>query len=114
MKSAGGMRIGGIPKLKKSDLKEMRTSTGEKTYCIRVYSDSSEDYTVPCSPECANVLDQYFIERERDNEVITNDSPVIRNLYNSLSVKAKTKPLSLEGVKYIVRKAIKLSGVRNL
>lgn len=111
--SAGGMRIGGIPKLKRRDLKEMRTSNGEKTYCIRVYSDSSEDYTVPCSPECANVLDQYFKERERDNEVITNDSPVIRNLYNSLSVKAKAKPLTLEGVKYIVRKAVKLSGVRN-
>ena len=32
--SAGGMRIGGIPKLKKEDLKEMRTSAGEKTYGI--------------------------------------------------------------------------------
>jgi site-specific recombinase XerD len=111
--SAGGMRVGGIPRLKRSDLKEMRTSTGEKTYFIRVYSDSSEDYTVPCSPECADILDQYFSERERDGEKINGDSPVIRNLYNSLSVQAKAKPLSLEGIKYIVRKAVKLSGIRN-
>jgi site-specific recombinase XerD len=111
--SAGGMRIGGIPKLKKSDLKEMHTTDGEKVYGIRVYSDSSEDYFTPCSPQCTNILDQYFKERERDHEVITHDSPVIRNLYNSLSVQAKAKHLSLEGVKYIVRKAVKLSGVRN-
>ena len=110
--TAGGIRIGGVPKLKKGDLKEMRTSTGEKTYGIRVYSDSSEDYFTPCSPECASVLDKYFKERESDKEVLTGDSPVIRNLYNSLNVK-NVKFLSMDGIKYIVKCIVKLSGVRN-
>jgi site-specific recombinase XerD len=34
--SAGGLRIGAIPKLKKCHLKEMYTSTGEKTYGIQI------------------------------------------------------------------------------
>jgi site-specific recombinase XerD len=110
--SAGGMRIGGIPNLKKGDLKEMCTTEGEKVYGIRVYSDSSEDYFTPCSPECTTVLHQYFGERTAAGEDLKYDSPVIRNLYNSLNVK-HAKPLSLEGVKYIVRKAVKLSGVKD-
>jgi site-specific recombinase XerD len=77
--SAGGMRIGGIPKLKKGDLKEMRTSQGEKTYRIRVYSDSSEDYYTPCSPECAVALDRYLERRAQDTEKVGYDSPLIRN-----------------------------------
>jgi hypothetical protein len=106
------MRIGGIPKLKKSDLKAMYTTQGEKVYGIRVYSDSSEDYFTPCSPECTVTLDRYLEERTNDGEVLKHDSPVIRNLYNSLSVKAP-KPLSIEGAKFLVRQAVKRSGVKN-
>lgn len=61
--SGGGMRIGAIPKLKKCHLKEMSTSTGEKTYGIQIYAESSEDYFTPCSPECANIIDKYLEER---------------------------------------------------
>jgi hypothetical protein len=110
--SAGGMRIGAIPKLKKGDLKEMQTSQGEKVFGIRVYSDSAQDYFTPCSPECTLVLDSYLDERAAAKEVLRYESPLIRNLYNSLSVKA-VKPLSNEGVKYLVRSVVKLSGVRN-
>lgn len=110
--SAGGMRVGGIPKLKKGDLKEMFTSQGQKTYGILVYSDSSQDYFTPCSPECANAIDQYFEERTTAGERIKYDTPLIRNLYDSLNVK-QPKALSLEGIRYIVKKVIKLSGVRD-
>lgn len=110
--SAGGMRIGGIPNLKKGDLKEMYTTAGDKVYGIRVYSDSSQDYFTPCSPECTRVLDKYFDERTAAGEQLKYESSVIRNLYSTLNAK-RPKPLTLEGVKYIVKKAVKLSGVRD-
>jgi site-specific recombinase XerD len=110
--SAGGMRIGGIPKLKRVDLKTMYTTQGEKVYGVRVYSDSSEDYFTPCSPECTIALDRYLDERASAGEALKHDSPLIRNLYNSLSVKV-AKPLSIEGVKYLVRTVVRLSGIRN-
>jgi hypothetical protein len=106
------MRIGGIPNLKKGDLKEMYTTAGDKVYGIRVYSDSSQDYFTPCSPECTRVLDKYFDERTAAGEQLKYESSVIRNLYSTLNAK-RPKPLTLEGVKYIVKKAVKLSGVRD-
>jgi hypothetical protein len=110
--SAGGMRIGGIPKLKKGDLKTMQTTQEEKVYGIKVNSDSSEDYFTPCSPECTVAIDRYLEERAQAGEVLKYDSPLIRDLYSSLSVKA-VKPLIKEGVKYLVRTAVRLSGVAN-
>jgi integrase len=109
--SGGGMRIGAIPKLKKCHLKEMSTSTGEKTYGIQIYAESSEDYFTPCSPECANIIDKYLEERAKDGEVIRHDSPLIRNLYNSLSVR-NVKPLSIGGLKRILKNALRHSRVR--
>ena len=111
LSSAGGMRIGGLHILKKGDLKEMQTTQGEKVYGIRVYSDSSQDYFTPCSPECTVAIDRYLEERASAGELLKYDSPVIRNLYNSLSVKA-VKPLSYQGIKNLVRTVVKLSGVR--
>lgn len=107
--SAGGLRIGAIPKLKKCHLKEMYTSTGEKTYGIQIYAESSEDYFTPCSPECASTIDRYLEERAKDGETIKHDSPLIRNLYNSISVK-RPKHLSKEGVKNIVSKNFEFKG----
>ena len=110
--SAGGLRISGIPKLKKCHLKEMYTSTGEKTYGIQIYAESSEDYFTPCSPECASMIDLYLEERSKDGEIIKHDSPLIRDLYNSLSIKHAAKPLSIGGLKRILKNALKLSRVR--
>jgi hypothetical protein len=90
----------------------MLTTQGEKTYGIRVYSDSSQDYFTPCSPECANAIDRYLDERMAAGEQIRYDTPLIRNLYDSLNVK-QPKALSLEGIRYIVKKVIKLSGVKD-
>lgn len=112
LSSAGGMRIGGLHILKKGDLKPMLTSQKEPTYGIRVYSDSEQDYFTPCSPECALAIDKYLDQRAEDGEVITYDSPLIRNLYNSLNVKT-VQPLSYQGIKNVVRTVVKFSGVRN-
>lgn len=112
LSSAGGMRIGGLHILKKRDLKPMVTSQKEPTYGIRVYSDSEQDYFTPCSPECAAAIDKYLDQRAEEGKVITFDSPLIRNLYNSLNVKV-VKPLSYQGIKNVVRTVVKCSGVRN-
>lgn len=109
--SAGGIRIGGIPKLEKCHLKGMHTSTGEKTYGIQIYADSSDDYFTPCSPECASMIDRYFAERANDGETIKHDSPLIRNLYNSLSVK-HLRHMTVVGIKRILKVVIRLSKIR--
>jgi hypothetical protein len=78
-----------------------------------VYSDSSQDYFTPCSPECTVAIDRYLEERATAGEVLKYESPLIRNLYDSLSVKAKVvRPLSMEGIKYLVGSIVKLSGIR--
>ena len=58
------------------------------------------------------MIDRYLEERSKDGEIIKHDSPLIRNLYNSLSVKHAAKPLSIGGLKSILKNALNLSRVR--
>ena len=58
------------------------------------------------------MIDLYLEERSKDGEIIKHDSPLIRDLYNSLSIKHAPKPLSIGGLKRILKNALKLSRVR--
>jgi site-specific recombinase XerD len=106
-----GMRIGAIHELKLGDIQPKNTAEG-KVYLITVYSSSSKPYQTPCSPECAAYIDEYLEERRSmADEVLKNDSPLIRNLYD---IKKKAvKPLTKSGVQYAVERIIKKSGIKN-
>ncbi len=106
-----GMRIGAIHTLKLGDIQPKDTAQG-KVYMITVYSSSSEPYPTPCSPECAAAIDEYLEERKSmADEVLKNDSPLIRNLYD---IKKKAvKLLTKSGVFYMVYRIVKQSGIKN-
>ena len=107
-----GMRIGAVHTLKIGDLSPKQTKQG-KIYKIDVYSESSKHYSAYCNVETTEAIDSYLKERTDDGEIIKNDTPLIRNLYNSLSVKSKVKKLSDAQIGYLVDRIVILSGVKN-
>jgi site-specific recombinase XerD len=90
-----GMRIGALHTLKIGDL--AKPTTKGDTYYITAYTSSSKPYLTPCSPECKGLIDLYLKERTDAGEVLKSESSLIRNLYNSLNVKA-VEPLNEYGV----------------
>jgi site-specific recombinase XerD len=85
-----GMRIGAIHSIRIADLSPKSTKQG-KVYRIEVYARSSASYFAYCNTETAKTIDAYQKERTDAGETLMNDTPLIRNLYSSLSVKAKKK-----------------------
>jgi site-specific recombinase XerD len=107
-----GMRIGAVHTLKVGDLSPKETNQG-RVYRIEVYSGSSDSYYCYCNIETTQILDEYLKERTDAGEVLRNDSPLIRHLYTSISIKAPVKKVSDPQIKYIVGRIVKLSGIKN-
>lgn len=107
-----GMRIGAVHTLKVGDLSPKQTNQG-RVYRIEVYSGSSDSYYCYCNIETTQILDEYLKERTDAGEVLRNDSPLIRHLYTSFSIKAPVKKVSDPQIKYIVGRIVKLSGIKN-
>ena len=103
--------IGAIPTIKLGDLSPKPTKQG-RVYRIEVYSGSSDSYYCYCNVETARVIDEHLKERTDDCEVFRSDSPLIREVYSSLTVK-RPRPVSYPHIRYIVSRIVKLSGVRD-
>ena len=107
-----GMRVGAIPTIKIGDLSPKPTKQQGRVYRIEVYSGSSDSYYCYCNVETAKVIDEHLKERTDNGEVLRSDSPLIREVYSSLTVK-RPRPVSYPHIRYIVSRTIKLSGVRD-
>jgi integrase len=105
-----GMRIGAIHTLKVGYLFHKPIEQG-KVYKIEVYSGTSDSYYCYCNIEAAQCIDEYLKERTDDSEILSHDSPLIRNLYNSLNVKI-VKPLSNHAIRYTLDHILEKSGIR--
>jgi hypothetical protein len=55
--------------------------------------------------------DRYLPQGTDAGEILNSESPLIRNLYNSLNVKT-VKPLNENGMMYLVSRIVRLSGIR--
>jgi len=75
--SSTGCRIGGIPGLNVGNLEEIKD-----LYKITIYENEPEEYTVFCSNEARKSIESYLDMRRRYFEVITNDSPLIREQFD--------------------------------
>jgi hypothetical protein len=105
------MRVGAIHTIKVGDLSPKPTKQG-RVYRIEVYSSSSESYYCYCNVETATVIDEHLKERTDDGEVLKSDSPLIREVYSSLTVK-RPRQVSYPHIRHIVSRIVELSGVRN-
>jgi hypothetical protein len=74
----GGPRIGAIPIIKKGDL----TKTEHGFYRVVLYRGTPAVYVSYFGPETSKEIDEYFAYRERCGEVLTGDSPLIREEFD--------------------------------
>ena len=76
-----GMRIGAIPILKVGHLSPI---SEHNLYQIDVYATSKQDRHITyCTPECRVAIDTYLDYRRRLGEKITDDSPLIREMFDA-------------------------------
>ena len=84
----GGPRIGAMPTITKGDLSrvERTKDDGTKTdlgfYRVQIYPGTKQAYITFFGPEASKEIDDYLTYRERCGEVITEDSPLIREEFD--------------------------------
>jgi site-specific recombinase XerD len=104
-----GMRIGGLVDLKMKNLEPV-----DDLYQITVYQLDPEMYITFCTPECRAMIDKYIEFRRNSGEVITDESPVIRDDFDRDDIgKAKNaRPMGVEGMKSMVEDIVVLAGLK--
>jgi integrase/recombinase XerD len=75
--SSTGARIGVVEELKLKNLVEM----SDKCKAVQFYEGSNEEYWGFLTPEASKALDEYFVERRKDNEKMDENSPIFREGY---------------------------------
>jgi len=107
-----GIRIGGLPELRKKQLKRI----GE-LYQFTIYENEEEEYITFCTPECAVAIDNYLAYRERAGEVITEESYLIRKEFDSediIQVKSECEPVATSTIRNVISKRMIKAGLRKL
>lgn len=85
-----GMRLGALPVLRVGHLIPI---SEYNLYQINVYATSrKERYPTYCTPECRNIVDAYVEYRRRIGENITDESPLIRELFSPANPFTVNKP----------------------
>jgi len=78
---------------------------------IRVYADSTYEYTTFWTPEASAIFDDYLTIRKNDNEYLNSNSPAFRTIYRFGSQKAR--PMTLSAIQGIIRRALEKAGLRS-
>jgi integrase len=76
--ASSGVRIGAIHTLSIGDFVPVHEG---KLYQITVYRGTKQQYVTFCSSECKQAIDEYLEKRKRFGEVITPQSPLIRDVF---------------------------------
>ena len=106
--AAGGMRVGAFPELKLKDIVDYK----DGCKMVRVYADSTYEYTTFWTPEASAIFDDYLTIRKNDNEYLSSTSPAFRTTYRLGSQKAR--PMTLSAIQGIIRRALEKAGLRSL
>jgi len=99
--ASSGIRHAALPALKIGDLEKIDNGFLR----ITVYQGYKEEYITFCTPECTKAIDSYLHYRERCDEQLKDDSPLIREQFNttdSLRIK-HPKHISLKTISKILR-----------
>ncbi len=107
-----GIRASALSPLK---LKHIEKVQG--IYKFIVY-ESDEEYFTLCTPECAQVLDQYLEYRERFGEKLTPESPLIREEFDTFRRPKPQRTLprhvTTPAIKYLVVSKLNRLGIREV
>ncbi len=110
-----GMRIGALPDLTYEDIEPMKPQgyQGKHIYKVIVYRGTRQEYYTFTSFEATEALDNYTEYRKRHGEQITNDSPLLRDQFNSnYRTKKKNEPNTIRSFSDVVDRITTRSGVR--
>jgi integrase len=113
-----GIRLAALPTLRIRDLTEVSLddNNNQKLYRITIYEGYKEEYITFCTPECYRIIDAYLSYRARSGEVITQNSPLIREQFDLQdSFKARhPKAIDIKTITTIIRKKLVESGIREI
>ena len=88
--SSTGCRAGALVGLKMKDIEDY-----ENCKSVLFYAEDKEEYHGFLTPEACKALDDYLLERIRDNERFTPETPVFRESYQLASLPARHLSLQL-------------------
>ena len=77
---------------------------------ITVYEDSIEEYYTFLTLEASTALDNYFDQRRKSNETLTENSPLFTERYQL--GKTKLHAISKEALQGVLTRAITNAGIR--
>ncbi|MDG6926728.1 MAG: site-specific integrase [Nitrososphaerota archaeon] len=108
--ASSGMRVGAFEGMKLSHVEELEGGLSK----LRVYAGQREEYSTFISPEATAELKQYLEDRKaRAHEVLSPNSPLIRNVWNYQNEAVKiVSPLSPETAKAELYRLWLKSGVK--
>lgn len=109
--ATSGMRVGGLDGLKVGSLKEVKE---QGIYAITVYERTPDEYVTYCTPECKVAIDAYLNFRMRSGEPVSDDSPVLRDLFNPYNPErvCNPGPLRRDGIATIMFNIAARAGLR--
>jgi integrase len=111
-----GMRVGAIADLRLKHLHtiQQHQNDGNSIYQIMVYENAAEQYYTFCTPECTKAIDDYLNYRKQYGEILTPESPLLREQFDKTDVLSinNTKPLSHNTIAVMVHQALVDAGLR--
>jgi integrase len=116
--ATNGMRVGALADLQLQHLTPIKNRNKLIAARLLVYPNTSSEYVTIITPECYHAIDRYLDYRVRNHEILTPESPLVRNVIARIPSKAdkqrKAKKLSVSSFLLIVHRLLLESGVRKL
>lgn len=115
---SSGARVGLFDYLKYGDIMPIRNEQGDVIAAkIKVYAGCKEEYQSFISPEAYDAVEEYITFRKGLAEIITPDSPVLRDLFKPDHLGRGSvelpKLFRSDFVRHLVDDALKASGIRS-
>jgi integrase len=103
---SGGIRQGALPSLRIRHLQDVK---------LTVYENDPEQYFTFITPECKKAIDSYLDMRKRYGEVLTPDSYLIREQFdtNDQFRISRAKPITMGTIKWKMIDISRRAGVRS-
>jgi integrase len=108
--ASSGIRIGAVSELL---VKHLTKIEKYNLYKVRVYAGYKEEHYTFTTPEAATAIQNYFDYRQRYGERLDDNSPVIREQFNTDDILTIKKPKSLNpnGLGDLIRESLHRAGI---